>query len=149
MSNPTEADIISPDVHRDNRVPPRQALTRKWPVLHAGSTPHYQDLSQWTFHIFGLVERPWECTHAEFTALPRTKVHADMHCVTRWSKLDNVWEGVSTREVMKKVTLKPEARFPACCLLDRPCDFSDPPLNSPSVANREEEEPKCEIDFSE
>jgi DMSO/TMAO reductase YedYZ molybdopterin-dependent catalytic subunit len=109
--SPTEADVISPDVRRDNRIPPRQALTQKWPVLHAGPTPHYADLSQWTFHVFGLVERPWECTYAEFTALPHLKVYADMHCVTRWSKLDNFWEGVSTREVMKKVALKPEARF--------------------------------------
>jgi DMSO/TMAO reductase YedYZ molybdopterin-dependent catalytic subunit len=126
MSNPKDADLISPDVRRDHRIPPRQALTRKWPVLHAGPTPHYADLSQWTFHIFGLVERPWECAYAEFTALPRVKVQADMHCVTRWSKVDNVWEGVSTREVMKKVTgkhdgqdLEPDHGYPLRLVIPR------------------------------
>ena len=102
--------ITSPDTQRPNRVPPRQALTRKWPVLHAGTTPAF-DRAHWTFHVFGLVERPWQCTYDEFLALPRVRVHADMHCVTRWSKLDNVWEGVSTRTVLSKVQVKPEAKF--------------------------------------
>lgn len=102
--------IVSPDVHRQERIPPRQGLTRKWPVLHYGPTPE-ADLKNWTFHIFGLVEKPWECNYEQFTSLPRVTVHADMHCVTRWSKLDNMWEGVSTREVMKQVKVLPQARF--------------------------------------
>jgi DMSO/TMAO reductase YedYZ molybdopterin-dependent catalytic subunit len=110
VSDTAEPVIVSPDVGRSQRVPPRQALTRKWPVLHYGPVPAF-DRDRWTFHVFGLVEAPWQCSYEEFLALPRVKVHADMHCVTRWSKLDNVWEGVSTREVLKKVNLKPEARF--------------------------------------
>jgi DMSO/TMAO reductase YedYZ molybdopterin-dependent catalytic subunit len=102
--------IVSPDVQRDNRIPPRQVLTRKWPVLHAGSTPPF-DKARWTFRMFGLVEQPWECNYDPFRALPRVEVQADMHCVTRWSKLDNLWEGVSTREVLSKVKLQPAARF--------------------------------------
>ena len=102
--------IVSSDVHRDERIPPRQALTRKWPVLHYGGVPKF-DRARWTFHVFGLVEQPWECTYDEFLALPRVRVRADMHCVTRWSKLDNLWEGVSTRTVIEKVRLKPEAKF--------------------------------------
>src|SRR5207237_164963 len=90
--------------------PPRQALTRKWPVLHAGSVPVF-DRATWSFHIFGLVEQPWECTCDEFLAQPRVQVQADMHCVTRWSKLDNLWEGVGTRQVLSHVKVLPQARF--------------------------------------
>jgi DMSO/TMAO reductase YedYZ molybdopterin-dependent catalytic subunit len=72
--------IASPDTLRTNRIPPRQALTHKWPVLHAGSTPQF-DRAAWTFHIFGLVEKPWQCTYDEFLAMPRIRVLADMHCV--------------------------------------------------------------------
>jgi DMSO/TMAO reductase YedYZ molybdopterin-dependent catalytic subunit len=102
--------IVSSDTQRANRIPPRQALTRKWPVLHYGSTPAF-DRGNWTFHVFGLVETPWQCTYDEFLGLPRVHVHADMHCVTRWSTLDNFWEGVATRDVLAKVKLKPAARF--------------------------------------
>ena len=106
MSDP----IISPDVKREERIPPRQALTRKWPVLHAGVVPRF-DRATWTFRIFGLVEKEWSCTYDEFLALPQVQVHADMHCVTRWSKLDNLWEGVSTHEVLGKVNVLPQAKF--------------------------------------
>jgi DMSO/TMAO reductase YedYZ molybdopterin-dependent catalytic subunit len=110
MSDTTYPVIVSPDTKRTNRIPPRQALTRKWPVLHAGSVPR-SDLTKWTFHIFGLVEAPWQCSYEQFTALPHVTVQADMHCVTRWSKLDNVWEGVSTREVMSHVKVFPAAKY--------------------------------------
>src|SRR5581483_11482297 len=110
MSEPTLPRIVSADVHRSERIPPHQVLTKKWPVLHSGTTPVFQR-EKWIFQIFGLVEQPWKCTYDEFRALPTVVVHADMHCVTRWSKLDNIWEGVSTREVLSKVVPKPEARF--------------------------------------
>jgi DMSO/TMAO reductase YedYZ molybdopterin-dependent catalytic subunit len=110
MNDPNPPLITSPDVHRTQRLPPHQALTRKWPVLHAGTTPHF-DRASWTFHIFGLVERPWQCTYDEFVSLPRVQVLADMHCVTRWSKLDNRWEGVNTRIVLEQVKVLPQARF--------------------------------------
>jgi DMSO/TMAO reductase YedYZ molybdopterin-dependent catalytic subunit len=102
--------IVSPDTKRDNRIPPRQALTKKWPVLHYGSTPQF-DRANWTFHIFGLVETPWQCTYDEFLGLPRVQIHADMHCVTRWSTLDNFWEGVATKDVLAKVKVRPEAKY--------------------------------------
>ena len=119
MSDP----ILSPDTLRPERLPPRQVLTRKWPVLHAGTVPdyaYYDSLgppmpsdwrAEWKFGVWGLVEAGWECDYHEFRALPPAQVRADMHCVTRWSKLDNVWEGVSTRAVMKKVNIKVAARF--------------------------------------
>jgi DMSO/TMAO reductase YedYZ molybdopterin-dependent catalytic subunit len=102
--------VDSPDTRRTHRLPPGQVLTRKWPVLHAGMTPDF-DPAHWTFHVFGLVEQPWKCSYEEFRSLPRVRVHADMHCVTRWSKLDMAWEGVSTREVMRHVPVNPQARF--------------------------------------
>jgi DMSO/TMAO reductase YedYZ molybdopterin-dependent catalytic subunit len=110
MSDPHLSLIDSPDTHRAERIPPRQALTRKWPVLHAGPTPRF-DRAAWVFQVFGLVEKPWQCTYDEFLALPRVRVQADMHCVTRWSKLDNLWEGVSTREILSRVQVLPNARF--------------------------------------
>src|SRR5262245_20630767 len=108
MSDPNLPLIVSADTQRAHRIPPRQAQTRKWPVLHYGATPTF-DRARWTFHVFGLVEKPWQCTYNDFVALPRITVLADMHCVTRWSKLDNTWEGVSTREVLGKVKLLPQA----------------------------------------
>jgi DMSO/TMAO reductase YedYZ molybdopterin-dependent catalytic subunit len=110
MTAATPPLTVSPDTERAERVPPGQVRTRKWPVLHAGPTPVF-DRVHWTFHVFGLVERPWQCSYDEFLALPRMQVRADMHCVTRWSKLDNLWEGVSTREVLSHVQVKVEARY--------------------------------------
>ncbi len=110
MSDQETPLITSSDTRRDNRIPPRQVETRKWPVLHAGMVPQF-DRARWTFRIFGQVVSPWSCTYDEFLAFPRVRVQADMHCVTRWSKLDNLWEGVATREVLSNVSLLPTARF--------------------------------------
>ncbi len=92
------------------RVPPGQVVTRKWPVLHYGSVPRI-DLARWDFRITGLVEEPVRLTWPEFQSLPRTTVHCDIHCVTRWSRLDNTFEGVAVRDLLARVRLKPEARF--------------------------------------
>jgi DMSO/TMAO reductase YedYZ molybdopterin-dependent catalytic subunit len=110
MSEPDLPLIVSPDTRRTDRLPPRQALTKKWPVLHAGPTPTF-DRAHWTFHVFGCVRKPWQCTYDELLALPHVRVHADMHCVTRWSKLDNFWEGVPTRAVLSHVEVRPTAKF--------------------------------------
>ena len=92
------------------RTPPGQSLTTKWPVLTYGLTPKFNPKT-WTFRCFGLVEEEVSWTWEEFLALPRTEVHCDIHCVTRWSRLDNRFEGVHIRDIMKRVRLKPEARF--------------------------------------
>jgi DMSO/TMAO reductase YedYZ molybdopterin-dependent catalytic subunit len=102
--------IISPDTRRANRIPPGQSRTRKWPVLHYAHVPTVP-LERWRLTVFGLVERPLSFSWDEFQALPRVKVYADFHCVTRWSRLDNVWEGVSVREIIERVGVKPEAKF--------------------------------------
>src|SRR5919198_4491211 len=92
------------------RVPPGQTLTTKWPVLTYGRTPRF-DPATWTFRCFGLVEREVVWTWDEFQRLPRVTVTSDVHCVTRWSKLDNVWEGVHIREIVSRVKPRPEATF--------------------------------------
>jgi len=94
----------------EGRLPPGQSLTLKWPVLHAGDVPRV-DLRTWDFRIDGLVEKPVRLTWEEFNKLPKSEIQCDMHCVTRWSRFDNRFEGVLFTEVMKLVTPKPEARF--------------------------------------
>lgn len=102
--------IISPDTRRENRIPPGQVRTRKWPVLHYGHVPTVS-LNSWRLDIRGLVTTPLTFSWAEFQALPRVKVYSDFHCVTTWSRLDNVWEGVAVREIMRRAGVLPEAKF--------------------------------------
>ncbi|MBX6353801.1 MAG: sulfite oxidase-like oxidoreductase [Thermoflavifilum sp.] len=92
------------------RLPPGQFLTEKWPVLHAGDVPRV-DLTRWTFRIWGLVEEERVLTWDEFMALPQTVHTSDIHCVTRWSRYDNTWEGVTFRDVVKLARPLPEAKF--------------------------------------
>ena len=92
------------------RVPPGQHLTAKWPVLTYGMTPRF-DPARWTFRCFGLVEREMTWRWDEFVKLPRGTVRSDVHCVTRWSKLDNEWEGVPARVILEQVRPRPEARW--------------------------------------
>ena len=94
----------------DPRVPPGQRVTTKWPVLHAGTVPDV-DLATWDFRVFGLVEEPARWTWEEFMALPKSHIVRDIHCVTRWSRLEMDFEGVPFREVMKHVSPRTEAKF--------------------------------------
>lgn len=103
--------IVSPDTRRAQRVPPGQTRTKKWPVLDASGSPSI-DTAQWRLRVAGLVNREFSCDWNEFLELPRSKVFSDFHCVTRWSRLGNVWEGVSTREIVARCAgLKPECRY--------------------------------------
>jgi DMSO/TMAO reductase YedYZ molybdopterin-dependent catalytic subunit len=94
---------------QDERVPPGQFVTQKFPVLHYGSVPTYENLDRWDFRIFGLVERPLRLRWGDLLGLPQQTQTVDIHCVTRWSKLDTTWTGVPWRELMKQITPKPEA----------------------------------------
>ncbi len=106
-----EGVVISPDTHRPNRIPPGQSRTRKWPVLDAGGPPPV-NLTTWKLRVFGRVGQPVEWSWKEFCELPRVRVFSDFHCVTRWSRLGNVWEGVSTREIINRAGgLMPGADF--------------------------------------
>jgi DMSO/TMAO reductase YedYZ molybdopterin-dependent catalytic subunit len=94
----------------EGRLPPGQSLTLKFPVLHYGPTPR-ADLSAWTLRAFGLVaeEKIWRWE--EFLKLPTKTITTDIHCVTRWSKFDTLWEGVPFRDFVEVVGVKPEAKF--------------------------------------
>src|SRR5262245_5568621 len=95
---------------QEPRLPPGQIRTDKWPVLHFGAVPTV-DLAAWDLRVHGRVQHPQRWTWDEFRALPRVRVRSDIHCVTRWSRFDNVWEGVSLREVLRRAGPEPAARF--------------------------------------
>lgn len=99
-------------VKREGRLPPGQALTVKFPVLHYGPVPPFNPAT-WDFRVFGLVEEEKRWTWEEFNQLPRRKIKMDIHCVTRWSKFDTEWEGVSVKDMVEQgvIRIKPEARF--------------------------------------
>ena len=111
-SKTSPTTIISSDTGRAQRLPPNQVETRTWPVLHWGEVPVF-DPATWDLTVFPVpfVDAVATFTWLEFQALPRVQVLADMHCVTRWSQLDNLWEGVSTAELRKRVHIAPEAQF--------------------------------------
>src|SRR3954454_23716552 len=92
--------IVSPDTRRRDRIPPGQSRTRKWPVLDASGPPAIE-LSSWRFRVGGLVGKEVEWNWDDFVNLSRVRVFSDFHCVTRWSRLGNLWEGVATRELVR------------------------------------------------
>lgn len=91
-------------------MPPGQRVTEKFPVLHYGNVPRF-DRQTWDFKVFGLVEEPVTLSYDELLKLPATRIVADIHCVTSWSKLDTVWEGVLFQEIVKLVRTRSQARF--------------------------------------
>ncbi len=94
----------------EGRLPPGQSATLKFPVLHYGPVPPF-DPQTWTLHVFGLVNEEKVWTWEEFLKLPTKTITCDIHCVTRWSKFDTVWEGVPFRYIAEVVGVKPEAKF--------------------------------------
>jgi len=107
--------IVSPDCLRGDgnpaaRTPPGQTLTAKWPVLHYGGVPNVRP-EKWSLRIWGLVEREVMLGWAQFNALPRVEVKCDIHCVTHWSRLDNVFTGVSTKALLDLAGPLPDANF--------------------------------------
>jgi DMSO/TMAO reductase YedYZ molybdopterin-dependent catalytic subunit len=97
---------------QENRLPPGQSLTQKFPVLHYGPVPSFNPVT-WDFHVWGEVEEEARLTWDEFNQLPRTTLLMDIHCVTKWSKFDTTWEGVSMKTLIDEgiLKLKPEANF--------------------------------------
>jgi DMSO/TMAO reductase YedYZ molybdopterin-dependent catalytic subunit len=89
------------------RIPPGQYLTPDFPVLSAGPTPH-RSLDVWSFSIVGEVEEERGWTWEEFLALPSEEITVDIHCVTKWSKLDTVWRGVSVDTLLDGVETSAE-----------------------------------------
>ncbi len=93
-----------------SRLPPGQYFTDKWPVLHTGEVPNV-DLATWTLSITGEVEEPLTLGFDELKALPSTEVTTDIHCVTRWSRFDAVFQGVHWRELARLCRPKATASF--------------------------------------
>lgn len=97
---------------KEGRLPPGQAATEKFPVLHYGPVPSFNPAT-WDLRIWGEVNEQRRWNWSEFNQLPRRKLFMDIHCVTRWSKFDTTWEGVSLRTLVEQglVQLKPTARY--------------------------------------
>jgi len=89
------------------RIPPGQYVTTDYPVLSAGPTPHTA-LDQWDFQITGEVDAPRTWSWDEFQALPSEEITRDIHCVTKWSKLDTSWRGVSVDTLLDGVDTSAE-----------------------------------------
>lgn len=96
------------DPSPQGRTPPGQVLTEKFPVLTYGPTPRV-DTATWRLKVWGLVESPVEWDWETVLALPQQEQTVDIHCVTRWSKLDTHWQGIPFREIAARVHPKPEA----------------------------------------
>ena len=94
-------------IRNENRLPPGQSLTLKFPVLHYGPIPSFTPAT-WDFRVWGEVEEERSWSWDEFMQLPRTTVKMDIHCVTRWSKADTTWEGVSLKTLIDEGFIKPK-----------------------------------------
>jgi DMSO/TMAO reductase YedYZ molybdopterin-dependent catalytic subunit len=92
------------------RIPPGQYVTDDFPVLSAGPTPH-TPLSDWSFRVDGLVGEPVQWTWDEFVTLPSREYLVDISCVTKWTKLDTRWQGVSVDTLLERVELNRNAAF--------------------------------------
>lgn len=98
-----------PQRNQGERVPPGQFLTEKFPVLHYGETPQYPTLERWDFRVFGLVGQEQRLSWAQMMEMPTITQTVDIHCVTRWSKLDTTWTGIPWRDFIKSLDVRPEA----------------------------------------
>jgi DMSO/TMAO reductase YedYZ molybdopterin-dependent catalytic subunit len=97
---------------KESQLPPGQALTDKFPILHYGSIPVFNP-ENWCFRIWGEVQEEKTWNWEEFNRLPHSTVKIDLHCVTGWSKVDTFWEGVSVRKLHELgiINIKPEATY--------------------------------------
>ena len=106
----SERKELERKMKQEGRLPPGQSLTLKWPVLQYGAVPSF-DPQTWGFKVYGLVNSPLTLGWTEFNRLPKIQATSDFHCVTRWSRFNNRWDGVAMREVLRRVVPKPEAAF--------------------------------------
>ncbi|MFL2627581.1 MAG: sulfite oxidase-like oxidoreductase [Dehalococcoidia bacterium] len=104
---------IDPQLNNENsanRTPPGQKLTDKFPVLTYGDIPHIP-LSEWTFTIDGLVNNKISYNWDEMMSREQTTLTKDFHCVTQWSRLDNLWEGIRLKDLVKEHNIKSNAKY--------------------------------------
>lgn len=98
-----------PKTPQGERVPPGQFVTERFPVLHYGAIPLYPDLDDWDLRVFGLVREPKTFTWADLMAMATQVQTVDIHCVTRWSKLNTTWTGIPWREFIRHIDILPQA----------------------------------------
>jgi DMSO/TMAO reductase YedYZ molybdopterin-dependent catalytic subunit len=112
MSDISQRREAEARLEKSGRLPPGQSLTRRFPVLHYGPIPPF-DPATWDFRVWGEVDEERRWTWEEFARLPRVRIQMDIHCVTKWSKADTLWEGVSVKYLVEEgfIRLKPSARF--------------------------------------
>ncbi len=94
----------------DQRLPPGQHLTKDWPVLDLGVMPPVSR-ERWRLDVYGAIENPVFWTFTEFSAQKQAQFTSDIHCVTTWSRYDNEWEGLATRELLAACQPRDDARF--------------------------------------
>jgi DMSO/TMAO reductase YedYZ molybdopterin-dependent catalytic subunit len=94
----------------DQRLPPGQHLTKDWPVLDLGVMPPVSR-ERWRLDVYGAIENPVFWTFAEFAAQKQARFTSDIHCVTTWSRYDNEWDGLATRELLAACQPRDDARF--------------------------------------
>ncbi|HEX3328053.1 MAG TPA: sulfite oxidase-like oxidoreductase [Actinomycetota bacterium] len=101
-TSPTGDEVlVSPRPPGERRVPPGQRVTSGWPVLHEGRIPRF-DKESWRLRLHGACSLPYELTYDELLAFPIVELRSDFHCVTGWSKLDNLWRGVQTKVLLRR-----------------------------------------------
>jgi len=110
LFNPQKRFIPGINSFGKTKTPPNQVATVKFPVLTYGSTPKIET-KDWRFRVWGEVEQELIWTWDEFMAFPQTTLHADFHCVTRWSRFDDDWTGVLFKDLVQFIKIKPSARF--------------------------------------
>jgi DMSO/TMAO reductase YedYZ molybdopterin-dependent catalytic subunit len=88
------------------RIPPGQYVTERFPVLTYGPNPAF-DLQDWSLSVTGEVEEPFSLRWDELLAMDQVTLSTDIHCVTRWSKLDTTWTGVPVRDLLARARVKP------------------------------------------
>ncbi len=101
---PPRLDVRTPDA---TRLPPGQIVTQKWPVLHYGTVPLVSP-EAWSLRVWGLVEEPFTLDWDALQALPRQESLCDIHCVTRWSRYDNLFTGVPLAPILARARVRPE-----------------------------------------
>lgn len=101
---------FKPKREGDDKLPPGQYEVKDFPVLSLGPTPRVKK-EDWMLDVFGLVENPIKWNWVEFNKLPKVTMVTDIHCVTKWSKLNTKWQGVSIDEIMKITKVKSEAAY--------------------------------------
>jgi DMSO/TMAO reductase YedYZ molybdopterin-dependent catalytic subunit len=99
--------VARPD---EQRLPPGQHLTNDWPILDLGLSPQISR-DRWRLDVYGAVAQPLFWDFAQFTAQPQAQFISDIHCVTTWSRYDNQWDGLATRDLLDACQPHPQARF--------------------------------------